>query len=119
MAVFPILNPIFAPSIRQIAAITPLYFQSVVLIQITTTQDHLYKDGLVVRLSIPIEFGAQVFNQAKGDIAVDSPTTFIMAFQSIQFDPFVIPASPLQAPLVIPIAEDVEFLNSAVQNTLP
>lgn len=119
MAVFPILNPTFQPAIRQIAAITPVYFQDAVLIQITTTQDHLYNDGLVVRLSIPLEFAAQVFDQAKGNIAVNSPTTFIMAFNSIQFDPFVIPGAPEQVPLVIPIAEDVQFLDSAVHNVLP
>ena len=119
MADFPILNPLFQPALREIAALSAVYFQDALLLQVTTTQDHLYKDGLVVRLSIPQEFGAQQFNQAKGDIAVDSPSTFIMAFAEIQFDPFVIPLSPLQVPLVIPIAEDVQFLNSAVRNVLP
>lgn len=119
MADFPILNPIFQPAIREIAALSAAYSQNVLLLQVTTTQDHLYNDGLVVRLSIPLEYGAQQFNQSKGDIAVDSPTTFIMAFNEIQFDPFVIPFDPKQVPLVIPIAEDVQFLNSAVQNVLP
>jgi len=119
MAEFPILNPIFQPAIREIAGLSAVYFQDTLLLQVTTTQDHLYKDGLVVRLSIPLEYDAQQFNQAKGDIVVDSPTTFIMAFASIQFDPFVVPLEPKQVPLVIPIAEDVQFLNSAVQNVLP
>jgi len=121
MAVFPIANPIYQPAIRQIAAFTAVYPPGLdfLLLGVTTTQDHLYNDGLVVRLSIPLEFGAQQFDGAKGNIAVSSPTQFIMAFKSIQFDPLVIPGTTLQAPLVIPIAEDVQFLNSAVHNILP
>ncbi len=119
MADFPIPYPIFQPAIREIAGLSAVYYQNILLLQVTTTQNHLYKDGLVVRLVIPLEYGAQQFNQAKGNIAVDSPTTFIMQFNEIQFDPFVVPLEPLQAPLVIPIAEDVNLLNSAVQNVLP
>lgn len=119
MAVFPIANPIFQPAIREIAALTPVYFQAFLLLGVTTTQDHLYKDGLVVRLTIPLGFGAEQLNDLKSDIAVTSPTQFVMIFPSIQFDPFVIPATPLQAAQVIPIAEDVQFLDSALFNILP
>ena len=121
MAVFPYATPIFQPAIRQIAAITPVLVTgtSTLLLGITTTQDHLYKDGLIVRLSIPLEFGAQQLNGRSGDIVVNTPTQFIMSFTAFPFDPFVIPATPLQVPLSIPIAEDVQFLNSAEFNVLP
>ncbi len=119
MAVFPILNPIFQPAIRQIAAITPTYVQDELLLLIQTTQDHLYKDGLVVRIDIPLEYEAQQLDQRFSEIVVNSATTFTMRFPEFQFDPFVIPGTPDQIPLTIPIAENVLKLNSAVQNVLP
>ena len=122
MVAFPLVNPIFKPSIREIAAISSLQAQNQLILQITTTQDHLYLDGAVVRLNIPIEYGAFGLNNRFSDIAVTSPTTFLMAFTNdggIQFDPFVVPASPAQPALTIPIAEDVQFLSSAVFNRLP
>ena len=121
MAQFPLVNPIYKPSIREIAAIATIQVQNQLAVQITTTQDHLYRDGLIVRLTIPIEYGAYQFSGLFSDISVTSPTTFVMAFtnRGFQFDPFVVPASPQQPALVIPIAEDVQLLDSAVFNRLP
>lgn len=122
MVAFPLVNPIYKPSIREIAAISSIQVQNQLALQITTTQDHLYKDGLVVRLNIPLEYQAYQLNDLFSDIAVTGTTTFVMAFTNnggLQFDPFVVPASPQQAALVIPIAEDVQFLDSAVFNRLP
>ncbi len=119
MAVFPILSPVFQPAIRQIAAIIPTYVQDQMLLLIQTTQDHLYNDGLIVRLDIPLEYQAQQLNQLFGEIIVNSDNTFTMTLPAIQFDPFVIPGSPDQIPLTIPIAENVLKLNSAVHNVLP
>lgn len=119
MAEFPILSPIYQPAIRQIAAITPSYVHNELLLLIETTQDHLYNDGLIVRLDIPLEYQAQQLNQKFSEIIVNSATTFTMIFESFVFDPFVIPGSPEQIPLTIPIAENVFKLNSAVHNVLP
>lgn len=123
MAVFPIANPIFQPAIRQIAAITSSgSFEDALTLSVTTTQNHLYKDGLVVRLSVPIEYGAYQLDQLEGEMIVTGATVFFMVirnFGALKFDPFVIPGSPKQPALTIPIAEDVLLLNSAVVNVLP
>ncbi len=119
MAVFPIPVPIYQPAIRQIAAIAPTYAFNVLSLLVTTTQDHLYKDGLTVRFQIPQENNAQQLNGLFSEIVVNSPTTFTMRFPSFQFDPFIIPMVSLQAPLTIPMAENVLLLNSAERNVLP
>lgn len=118
MAVFPYKNPIYQPAIRQIAAITPSYNQAVMSLLVTTTQNHLYNNGVTVRFNIPLEYQAQQLNGRFSEIVVNSPTTFTMTFPTIAFDAFTIPGTPQQIPLVIPIAEDVLLLNSAVHNTL-
>jgi hypothetical protein len=121
MAVFPYVNPIFQPAIRVITAISTIQIAEVLFAQITTSQPHLYNDGLVVRLNIPLGFGFQLYNQATSTIAVNSPTTFIVGFPNevnAQTDPFSIPANALQQAQTIPVAEDVLVLDSAVVNTL-
>ena len=85
---------------------------------VTTTQDHLYRDGLVVRFDIPLEFQAQQLDAKFSEIVVNSATTFTMRFPTFAFDPFTIPGTPTQVPLIIPIAENVLLLSSAVRNTL-
>lgn len=118
MAVFPLATPIFEPAIRQIAALTPIYSFNELILIVTTTQDHLYKNGLVVRLDIPLENQAQQVNNLLSEIVIISPTQFSMILPPIQFDPFIIPSVSLQAPQTIPIAENVLLLNSAVTNVL-
>ena len=121
MAVFPLTRPVFGPAIRQIAAITSVTIQNIVYITITTTVAHYYKIGLVVRMNIPNEFGAFQLNGLFSQISsVPSTTQFVFPFvQPLLFDPFVIPGSPLQVPLTIPMAEDVLLLNQAERNLLP
>jgi hypothetical protein len=118
MVVFPYSNPIFQPAIRQIASLSPVYSFDQLILTVTTTQDHLYNNGLTVRLNIPLEYQAQQINSLFSEIVVTSATQFIMTLPPIQFDAFTIPGTPLQVPLIIPIAEDVLLLNSAVVNTL-
>jgi hypothetical protein len=120
MAVFPYATPLFQPAIRQIAAISSvLQAGTYSVLLITTTQNHLYNNGLTVRLNIPLEYGAQQLNGIFSEIIITSPTQFTMTYDQSPYDPFVIPATPLQAPLTIPIAENVLLLNSAVTNVLP
>lgn len=109
--------PIFNDPLRIIAAITNA-FPAVV----TTTTDHTYLDGLIVRLVIPPGYGMVEANQLFGTIVVTGTTTFEISIDTRYFDPFVLPVtSPdsLQYAQVIPFAEDNSTLKSAVQNILP
>lgn len=119
MAVFPLVTPIFQPAIRAITAITTSTAQDTMTVQVTTSVDHLYQTGLVVRLIIPEQYQAIQFNNLFGQITVTGATTFTLAFATFAYDPFVVPVSPTQTAQVIPLAENVLLLNSAVQNVLP
>jgi len=120
MTAFPLTRPVFGPAIRQIASLTSVIVQNQVIVTITTTVNHYYKTGLVVRLDIPLGFGSTQLNQLFAEIVVTSPTVFTMAFNSsLIFDPFFIPSGATQAPLCIPIAQDVSILYQAVVNLLP
>jgi len=109
--------PIFQPAVRIIAAITNDFPASV-----TTTFNHQYITGTIIRLDIPLGFGMQQANQAFGTIIVTSPTTFTIDVDTTLFDAFVMPATyPLnaQSAQCVPLAEDNSILTAAVQNVLP
>lgn len=112
-----IVNPKFMPAARDIAAMTNTF-----PLQVTTTFDHSYLSGLIVRLYIPRNFGMVVLNRVKGSILVTGPTTFIMNIDSTHLDPFVIPpdqpgdnGTPAQ---VVPIGEDADILTQSFVNIL-
>ncbi len=89
---------------------------------VTTTEDHSYLDGLIVRLVIPPGYGMEEANQLFGSIVVTGLTTFEVFIDTRYFNPFVIPGDApdnLQYAQVIPFAEDNFTLKNAVQNILP
>ena len=110
-------NPIYMPATRDITNIT-----NATKAEVTTSFDHGYLTGLIVRLYIPHYFGMEQSNRLKGSIVVTSPTTFTIDIDTTSFDPFVIP--PLQpgsvwtGPQVVPIGEDTDVLDSSFRNTL-
>lgn len=112
-----IIHPKFKPAVRDIAAITNGF-----PLEVTTTFDHSYLSGLIVRILVPSNFGMVLLNKAVGSILVTGPTTFTMNIDSSQFDPFVIPASqpgfnftPAQ---VVPVGEDTDMLDQSFRNIL-
>lgn len=111
-------NPVYQPSMRIIAAITQSNPAMV-----TTTFDHQYNTGCIVRFDVPVADGMQQINQMTGPITVTGDTTFTVSIDSTLFDPFAIPTSPPAyenvCALVVPIGELNENLDSAVQNVLP
>jgi hypothetical protein len=111
---FPYPIPSFQPGIRVIAAITQSNPAS-----ITTTQNHLYLNGMTVRIDIPPGYGMQQMNQLFGEIIVTGNTTFIISIDSTLFDPFTIPANATQSAQSVPFAEDALQLSAAVQNLPP
>lgn len=109
-------NPLFQPAMRLIAAITNANPAVV-----TTTFDHQYITGTIVRLDIPPACGMQQANQQFGPISVITPTTFSIAIDTTLYDAFVIPTfTPLvnTAAQCVPIAEVNSILTAAVHNQL-
>lgn len=113
-----IRNPVFKPAMRLIASIT----NSNPMI-VTTTFEHGYISGTIVRLDIPPADGMQQADQLTSPILVTSSTTFTMAIDSTNFDSFAIPSSPPPfvntCAQVVPIGEINSILTAAVQNVLP
>ena len=108
--------PTYQPAMRVIAGITNSF-----PVVITTTIDHLYISGTIVRIDIPIGFGMQQLNQQTGTIIILSSTTFSMAIDTTSYDTFQLPTVPPgnQDAQVVPIGEDNDLLRAAVQNVLP
>jgi|KBSSwiStaDraftv2_1062776.scaffolds.fasta_scaffold488680_2 hypothetical protein len=111
-------NPIFQPAMRLIASITQANPAVV-----TTTFDHLYITGTIVRLDIPPQYGMQQLDGFVGPITATGSTTFSFPIDSTLFQAFAVPSpiSPQQSTcaMVVPIGEDNSILTAAVQNTLP
>jgi hypothetical protein len=110
--------PVFQPAMRLIAAIT----QSNPMV-VTTTFNHQYNSGVIIRLDLPSAVGMQQANQQFAPITVTGLTTFSMPIDSTNYSAFSIPPTP--PPQVntcaqaVPIGEITPLLNSAVQNVLP
>lgn len=88
---------------------------------VTTSQNHGYATGLLVRLFYPVNFGMPEANGQVFTITVLSPTTFSMGVDTTNFGVFSIPNTK-QIPQVIPIAEIASILTEAVvnnQNIIP
>ena len=111
-------NPVFQPAMRIVQNITNA-FPAVV----TTTFNHLYNTGAVLRLDIPLGFGMDQPNQQTGTIVVTGPTTFSISIDTRLYQPFLPfaswPARATSYPQCVCIGEDNDFLDSAVQNVLP
>ena len=111
-------HPIFQPAMRVISSITNSF-----PVVITTTFDHQYKTGTIVRIDIPPADGMQQLTQQTGSITVLSSTTFSMPIDTTEYTPFAIPVAPSPhdqiCALVVPIGEDNDTLRIATQNVLP
>ncbi len=86
---------------------------------VTTTIDHGYSDGFIVRLIVPAEYGMDKANQLFGSIMVTSSTQFEIDIDTSLFDVFVVPLSPEQQAQAVPFAEDNDILTGAIKNVLP
>jgi hypothetical protein len=117
MSILAFPNPIYQPAMRIISAITNANPALV-----TTSFNHLYLTGSIVRLDIPLGFGMQQANQKFGPITVVSPTTFTIDIDTTLFDTFSVATTfpnNEQYAQAVPFAEINSLLTSAVQNTLP
>jgi hypothetical protein len=104
----------FAPALRQISAITQANPAVV-----TTTFDHGYITGTIIRLYIPLTHGMQQAQHAFSSITVLGDTTFSMdSLNTITFDAFVLPAPEIQFAQCVPIGEINSILRAAFVNIL-
>lgn len=77
-------TPVFQRAMRVISSITNANPAVV-----TTTTNHQYITGMIVRLNVPMGFGMQQVNQQQGLITVLSNTTFSISIDTTLFDPFL------------------------------
>lgn len=110
--------PVFQPAMRLIESIT----QTNPMV-VTTTFNHQYITGTIVRLDIPPADGMQQANQQFAPITVLTATTFSMPIDATNYQAFSIPIAPGPhvdiCAQVVPIGEVNEILTAAVQNVLP
>jgi hypothetical protein len=117
MAILAQQYPVFQPSMRIIASITNAYNAV-----ITTTFDHNYVSGEIVRIIVPPHFGMQQIDKQKGPITVLSSTTFSIPIDTRLYDVFSVPStSPAnkQYAQVVSIGEITEQIYAALENVLP
>lgn len=123
MPINAIANPIYQPAMRIIQSISQANVGQSIVLTITTTFNHQYNTGLIVRLTIPDGFGMTEADQLTSPIVVTGPTIFTFIVNPIiPLSPFVIPVTfpdDYQAAQVVPVGELTAFLNSATVNVLP
>jgi hypothetical protein len=61
---------------------------------VTTTFDHDYTDGLIVRFNIPKAEGMTQLDKMTGTITVTGTDTFTVNIDTTSFDAFAIPGAP-------------------------
>jgi hypothetical protein len=109
--------PTFQPAMRLVTAITRAFPA-----QVTTSFEHDYLTGLIVRLVVPDGYGMVQANGLIGTIEVNSTTTFLIDIDTSYFDPFVIPPDPspmvITVAQVIPVGEVNSQLIQATRNVL-
>ena len=110
-------HPTYQPAMRLITAISNFFPASV-----TTSFDHNYETGDIVRLFIPEGWGMQQADQKIGTITVTGATTFDIDIDTYNFDPFIVPPDPspfiISVAQVIPIGEINSKLTQSTRNVL-
>lgn len=110
-------DPMFQPAMRLVTNITNEYPAVV-----TTSFEHEYITGIIVRLYIPQPFGMIQADQLHGSITVLDDVTFAIDIDTREFDQFIsnMPLSPryTKIPLVVPIGQVNDMLKAAFRNTL-
>jgi len=108
-------DPQFQPAMRIISAVTNAFPASV-----TTTFDHDYITGTIVRFYIPQAEGMTQLDKKTGTITVTGTDTFTVDIDTTRFDTFVIPGVPAwyenTCALVVPIGEVSDQLTAAMQD---
>jgi len=90
--------------------------------EVTTTFDHDYVDGMIVRLYIPQGDGMQQLDRQVAEITVTGSTTFTIPVDTTSFDAFAIPGSPSRHTFtcaqVVPVGQSTNALAATTRNVL-
>jgi hypothetical protein len=106
--------PSFQPAFRELIAISnsnPVIF--------TTSFNHNYLTGLIVRIDLPVTSGMVQIQGQYGPITVINQTQFSLPIDSTDYDPFIYHLLGPQFPFVVPFAEDTMQLYQAIRNVMP
>lgn len=109
-------DPMYQPAMRLVTNITNAH-----PVVVTTSFEHDYITGTIVRLYVPSYYGMHQINHQYGAIKVLSPTTFSVDIDTTTYDSFLTPAMPPrrhQTALCIPIGNLNNVYTAAVQNVL-
>lgn len=82
---------------------------------VTTTEDHGYDSGLIVRFYFPLNVGMNILNGQQFEITVLSTTTFSIPVNSTKFDSFN-PIGTKQTAQVIPIGNLSKYILEPTDN---
>ena len=82
-------DPRFQPAMRLITGIT-----NARKCVVTTSFDHDYVSGLILRILVPKEYGMFQINNKVSEITVLGPTTFSLNIDTTSYDSFSAPAPP-------------------------
>ncbi len=104
------INTFFVPSRQTVTAVTNANPAVV-----TTSQNHGYQTGLIVRFFFPLNVGMNILNEQDFKITVLSPSTFSIPTNSIGFDVFS-PVGTKQTPQVIPVGNIALNVLEATEN---
>lgn len=112
---YAVADPRYQPAMRIITALTNANPASV-----TTSFDHDYLSGLIVRLHIPKGYGMLQAHQLVGTITVTGTTTFTIDIDTAQFDSFTTPSGDPwyinSYAQVVPVGEVNSSLLQATRN---
>jgi len=107
-------DPRYQPAMRLVTNIT-----CDVKTVITTSPDHDYVTGLIVRLYVPENYGMRQINGFVGPITVLTADTFSMDLDTTSYDSFLAPVSPPYyrfTALVVPVGNVLDVYNVAARN---
>jgi len=82
-------DPRFQPAMRIITNITQAYPTV-----ITTSPDHDYVNGMIVRIRVPQMYGMRQIDNYVGELTVLTDDTFSLKVDARTYDAFSVPASP-------------------------
>lgn len=101
----------FIPKERIVIAITNDYPAL-----ITTSVDHGYLNGNIIRVDIPLGFGMQEINKQAASMTVLNATQFYINIDTRYYSAFFIPAGTQQVAQCIPIGENNDIIYNATFN---
>ena len=107
-------DPKFQPAMRLLSSVTKANPAVV-----TTTFDHDYVSGTIVRFHIPQYYGMRELDRLQGIITVTGTDTFTVDINTTGFQAFVAPVAKWyhdRCALVIPIGEKNDQGTAAVQD---